>query len=250
VKIGVLLSVRSKATRLPGKVLKPFYDGNVTEFLLRRLQSSFRADLVVLATSIDPRDDELAQLAEREGVVCFRGSPEDKLFRYRDAARLHALDFVVVVDGDDPFVSVRHLDRVIEYAAERPGSVDLVTFDNLPLGAAAWGIAVEALEKVCRDRMEANTEVWGSMFRSDPRFRVIDLHEDDPRLARPAIRMTLDYESDYRFLTTIADALKEAGQYPSFETVMDHVWAHPELTELNRDAQAAYEAHLEMSAAK
>ncbi len=249
-RTGILLSVRAKATRLPEKVLKPLYEGNVTEFLLRRLQGSTRAEIVVVATSTDPRDSELARLADQERIACFRGSPEDKLLRYRDAARFHQLDFVVVVDGDDPFVSVRHIDRVIEYAAARPGLVDLVAFDNLPLGAAAWGIAAEALESVCRDRPEANTEVWGSMFRSDARFRVVDLHEDDPHLARPAIRMTLDYELDYRFLTTIANALKQEGRYPSFEAVMDQLSAHPELAELNRDAQAAYEAHLEVSAAK
>ena len=46
-KTGLLLSVREKATRLPGKVLKPLGDGNVTEFLLRRLQSVGNAQAVI-----------------------------------------------------------------------------------------------------------------------------------------------------------------------------------------------------------
>jgi len=40
---GILLSAREKATRLPGKVLKPLGDGNVTQFLIRRLRQSRRA---------------------------------------------------------------------------------------------------------------------------------------------------------------------------------------------------------------
>lgn len=249
-KAGILLSVRAKATRLPGKVFLPLFEGNVTTFLLARLKGSRRASTVVLATSTDPRDDQLSDLAESEGVTCFRGSPEDKLLRYRDAARFHRLDLVVVVDGDDPFVSVTHLDRVIDYAAEEHGRVDVIAFDNLPLGAAAWGISAAALEVVCQDRPESNTEVWGAMFRSDPRFRIASLVEEHPRLARPDIRMTLDYPEDYQFFNTVSEALKQDGRYPTFEAIMDYLWMHPEVTELNRSAQAAYEAHIGLSAAK
>ncbi len=244
---GILLSVRAKATRLPGKVFLPLYDGNVTESLLRRLQRSTRASAVVLATSTASGDDELAALAAREGVACFRGSPDDKLFRYRDAALAFGFKTVAIVDGDDPFVSMSHLDRTLSRAAA--GSADLVSFDNLPLGAAAWCIATSALETVCAGRTEGNTEVWGSLFRSDPRFRIVDLHEDDPRLARPDVRMTLDYDVDYRFFTTVAKALQARGRYPDFESVMQHLAEHPDAIAINREAQAAYEAHLLASAA-
>jgi spore coat polysaccharide biosynthesis protein SpsF (cytidylyltransferase family) len=60
--------------------------------------------------------------------------------------------------------------------------------------------------------------------------------------------MTLDYDTDYRFMLTISQALRSQGRYPSFEAVMEHLAAHPELTEINREAQSAYEAHLALSA--
>jgi spore coat polysaccharide biosynthesis protein SpsF len=245
---GILLSVRAKATRLPGKVFLPLYDGNVTESLLRRLKRSSRALSVVLATSTASGDDDLAALAHSEGVGCLRGSPADKLFRYRDAARTFGLDLVAIVDGDDPFVSVSHLDRSLDHAERHRGDVDLVAFDNLPVGASAWVLTASALEAVCAERAEANTEIWGSLFRSDPRFRIADLHETDPILAKPEVRMTLDYDTDYRFMLTISQALRSQGRYPSFEAVMEHLAAHPELTEINREAQSAYEAHLALSA--
>ncbi len=244
---GILLSVRAKATRLPGKVFLPLYDGNVTESLLRRLRTSNRAQSVVLATSTAGGDDELAALATREGVPCFRGSPDDKLFRYRDAARAFGFDTVAIVDGDDPFVSVSHLDRALECTEQ--GAADLAAFDNLPLGAAAWCLTVSALEVVCAGRREGNTEVWGHVFRSDPRFRIADLHETDPRLARPGVRMTLDYDVDYQFFTAVAAELRAQERYPSFEAVMALLAEQPALAEINHSAQAAYEAHLATSMA-
>ena len=106
------------------------------------------------------------------------------------------------------------------------------------------------LETICSNRTEENTEVWGRLFRDDPRFCVADLHESDPVLARPDVRMTLDYDADYRFFQTVADALRKGGRYPSFEAVMAHLASHPGVIALNRDAQAEYELHLSASAAR
>ena len=43
----------------------------------------------MIATSNDPRDAVLCAIAAGEGVGCFRGSADDKLRRYRDAARAY-----------------------------------------------------------------------------------------------------------------------------------------------------------------
>ena len=75
-KTGLLLSVREKATRLPGKVLKPLGDCNVTEFLIRRLQDVANADKVILATSLDPRDKVLVKIAPRMSSPPMVGVPD------------------------------------------------------------------------------------------------------------------------------------------------------------------------------
>lgn len=249
-RAGILLSVREKATRLPGKVLMPLFDGNVTQFLLRRLKTSARADAVILATSTDPRDVVLCELAAGEGVPCFRGSPDDKLLRYRDATRAHGLDFVVVVDGDDPFISVTHIDRIITFAADATPPADIVVVDELPLGATGFGVRAAALERICTDRPESDTEVWGHLFRRDPSYRCVDLPEENPRWRRPEVRMTLDFQEDYTFFHTVVEGLKAAGLYPSFENVMDYIDRHPDVVAINRGVQEAYEAHLAASRLK
>jgi spore coat polysaccharide biosynthesis protein SpsF len=239
--------VREKATRLPGKVLKPLGDGNVTQFLLRRLKESRRADVTIVATSTDPRDQVLCDIATAEGVACFRGSLDDKLVRYRDACRTFGLDFAVVVDGDDPFVSIEHIDRLIAHAEDAP--VDYVVFDGLPLGAAGFGLAASALERVCRDRPEANTEVWASHFLDNPAFVCDRLTETDDRYRRPQLRMTLDYEEDYRLFKTVVDGLSAQGQASSFANIMAFLADNPEVACINAGVQQAYEAHLRLSGA-
>jgi spore coat polysaccharide biosynthesis protein SpsF len=246
-KAGILLSVRAKATRLPGKVLKPLAGSpTVTEHLLRRLAGAQQADMVILATSTDPRDAVLAEIAAGAGFASFRGSADDKLLRYRDAATDAGLDFVVVVDGDDPFVSVTHIDRIIAQAEQHGG--DYIIVDGLPVGATGFGLSLDGLRRVCAGRGEENTEIWARLYLDNPDFRCIKLAEADPRWAQPDIRMTLDYPEDYAFFTTVADGLAAEGRDTAFENVMDYLAAHPETAEINRGVQEAYEAHLRRSA--
>ena len=244
-KTGLLLSVREKATRLPGKVLKPLGDGNVTEFLLRRLQSVGNAQAVILATSVDPRDEILAEIAERLGAIAFRGSEDDKLLRYRDAARAHDLDFAVIVDGDDPFVSTAHIERMID--AQRTDPVDFIVCDGLPLGATGFCVSRDGLERVCSLKQENNTEIWGHLFTENPEFRSTSLDETDPLLNRPDVRMTLDYPEDYDFFCAVLDGLAAAGLTTDFEQIMAFLDNHPEVASLNAGVAEKYEAHLAQS---
>ncbi len=244
-KTGVLLSVREKATRLPGKVLKPLGDANVTEFLLRRLKSIGNADAVILATSIDPRDKILAEIAEREGTIPFRGSEDDKLERYRNAARIYGLDFVIVVDGDDPFVSAGHIEKLI--AAQNATGPDFIVYEGLPLGATGFGVSRDGLERVCEQKKARDTEVWGHLFTENPAFKSEALQETDPLLNRPEIRMTLDYPEDYAFFTAVIEGLAADGTPPDFENVMAFLRNRPDIVTINAGVAETYAAHLAAS---
>jgi len=245
-KSGIFLSVREKATRFPGKVLKPLGGQTLTAFLIGRLKTTANADFVVLTTSTDPRDGVLCDIAEAEGVLSFRGSPDDKLLRYRDAARAFGLDYAVIVDGDDPFVSIEHIDRIIAHNMDH--SIDFTTCGDLPLGATGFGLSRGALELICDERPEQDTEVWGSLFLDDPRFTCATLHEPDEGYRRPDIRMTLDYPEDYEFFLMVSDALAAAGRPVDFSAIMTFLKENPGVVKINQGVQEKYERHLNQSA--
>lgn len=241
-RIGTILSARNKASRLPGKALLPYAGQPLTGFMLRRLQSVPGTEGVLLATSTDPRDAALCDLAAELGFRSFRGSPDDKLLRYRDAARAEGWDCLIVVDGDDPFVSVRHLGELAAFA--RSQNADLAVVEGLPLGATGFLVASRALEAICRDRPESDTEVWGHLFRRDPAYRCVDLTETDPRWNHPDWRLTLDYPDDYRLHQEIMRGLEARGLSADFENVMAFLADNVALLDINRHVQTAYEAGL------
>ena len=82
-------------------------------------------DEVALAIPRDPADDVLEELGTREGVTVVRGSNEDVLDRYVDAAHATGATAVVRITADCPLldpavagaVLARFLDEGVDYAS-------------------------------------------------------------------------------------------------------------------------------------
>ena len=79
------------------------------------------------------------------------------------------MDFSIVVDGDDPFISIEHIDKIIMYA--KNNFVDYVQYIGLPIGATGFGVSTTALERICDEKKEKNTEVWGHLFTENNNFK-------------------------------------------------------------------------------
>ncbi len=239
---GVLLSVREKSTRLPGKVIAPVHGKNVTSQLVARLQMARLPEQVVIATSDDPRHGVFDGIGRECGVAVFHGSQDDKLLRYRDACRAFEWDFAVVVDGDDLLCFPEFIDRAIEHFRANPG-FDAVFTRGLPLGAAASLLSRSALDKVVELKAEADTEVWGGYFIGSGHFNVGFLEAEAP-FRRPEVRMTLDYQEDMDFFLTIFDELYPSNPRFSSRDVMELLERRPDIVGMNAVAQAKYEGHI------
>ncbi len=239
---AIFLSVRNKATRLPKKVLLPIKGKTITEHLIDRLKQAKLPEQVILTTSTHPDDQVLAETARKCGIPCFRGSEDDKLDRYLQAAKRHKVDFMVIVDGDDPLCDPLYIDRVIIKHLET--EADFVYCQGLPLGANSSGFTRPALERVCQIKKENDTEVWGGYFTQTGLFKVECVEAQDPLLRRPEVRMTLDYEEDYQFFREIFDALYVPDQVFSLEEVMSLLDKRPEIIKLNQGVQKLYEENL------
>lgn len=237
-KSAVFLSVREKATRFPKKVLKEIKGKTVTEHLIDRLKTAKLPDMVVLCTSIDPRDSILVDIAKKCNIPAFRGSEDDKLDRYLRAGMQFGIDFMVIVDGDDIFCDPEYIDKTIE--TFKKTDADFIYCADLPLGAASSGIKLDALKKVCEIKAENDTEVWGGYFLNTGLFKVVKLEVDDEDLRRPDVRMTLDYQEDFEFFKAVFDRLYQPGKTFTLKEIMMLLKKHPEISDLNKGVQEAY----------
>lgn len=239
---AIFLSVRNKATRLPGKAFLDLAGRTVTDRLIERLKLAKEPDLIVLCTSSNPDDVVLAEAARRAGIKAFCGSEDDKLDRYLQAAWLFGVDFVIVVDGDDPFCDPDYIDRIIRRA--RGSGADYIYCAGLPVGVGASGVRTTALERVCAIKTEHDTEVWGGYFTQTGLFRVEEVMAD-PAHTAPGLRMTLDYPEDYVFFQAVYRELHVPDQTFSLDETLGLLRRNPAIALINQSAQAKYEANLQ-----
>jgi spore coat polysaccharide biosynthesis protein SpsF (cytidylyltransferase family) len=237
-KTAIFLSVRDKATRLPGKTMAPIEGKPALLHLIERLKTAAKPEMLVVTTSVNPGDDTVEAVARRCGVACFRGSEDDKLQRYLDAAKAYGVAFAAVVDGDDLFCEPLFIDRIID--AYRTSGEDYIICDGLPTGVTAFGIRIDALEKVVRLKAENDTEVWGGYFTDTGLFRCNLLPVED-RWKRQGVRMTLDYPEDLEFFKAVYSELYRAGEIFTLANVLDLLDGKPEIAAINRGCEAKFQ---------
>ena len=112
-KIIAIVQARMGSTRLPGKVLKPIVIKPMIELLLTRLSQSKELDQIVVATSMDPKNDQLQMVVESLGFRCIKGSENDVLSRYYTIAKSVSADVIVRITGDCPLVDPVLVDKCI-----------------------------------------------------------------------------------------------------------------------------------------
>jgi len=78
-KNNVLVTVRTKSSRLPEKCLLPFGNQCVLEHVIERCKL-YKLEPII-CTSIDPSDDRIVDIAKKYKVNYFRGSVVNKLLR-------------------------------------------------------------------------------------------------------------------------------------------------------------------------
>lgn len=244
-KSAIFITVRMKSSRLPGKALLEIKGKPAIEHLIDRLKLAKSPDLIVLCTSTHPDDAVLVNVARKNHIEYFRGSEDDKLDRYLNAALKHGLDFIVVTHGDNIFYEPEIIDEIVKlYLTTK---ADYTACKGLPLGTSPQGIKFGALKKVCQIKAETDTEVWGGYFTDTGLFKVEYL-EVEAELRHPEIRMTLDYPEDYEFFKAIFDRLYCPGEVFSLRDIISLLRRNPQLMDINRNAQAAYLEHLKKSA--
>ena len=244
-RTAVFITVRMKSTRLPKKALAEIEGRSTIEHLIDRVKAAKIPEIIVLCTSTHPDDEILVEVARRNGIEAFRGSPEDKLDRYLQAARKYGIDFIVNVDGDDIFCDPELIDKTIEHFKKT--GADCVIWRGFPVGVVPIGIKVEALQKVCDLKEEKDTEVWGGYFTDTGLFRVEYL-EAPPELRHPEFRMTLDYPEDLEFFRTVFKKLYTPGKVFSLREIVKLLKENPDIPKINQGVQRAYEERLKQHA--
>ena len=192
---AAFVTVRTDSTRFPCKAIWTMCGKFTIEYVIERAKES-NADKVILCTTELKNDDILIRIAKALQIDYFRGSTEDKLMRWKGAVDQFGVDFFVTFDGDDLFCDSTFANLAFQQY-QRYNS-DFIEAKNVPCGTFTYGISASALNKVCEIKGTTDTEMMAPYFTDTGLFKVEQLEGVPVELQRPDLRLTLDYDADFR----------------------------------------------------
>lgn len=229
--VVAIIQARMGSSRLPGKVMAEIAGKPMLLRVVERVRNAKKVNLVAVATSTHASDDPLFGFCRDEGIPCFRGSEEDVLDRFYQAAKHFHADTVVRLTADCPLHDPSVIDRVITELLQ--GDADFVSGGmrtTYPDGLDAAALTMDVLEKTWREaELKSDREHVTPYIHHHPeRFRLKTIrHSTD----LSHLRWTVDEERDLAFVRAVYAHL---GNGPfGMEEVLDLLGRQPELMEIN-----------------
>ena len=218
-RVVASIEARMGSSRLPGKSLMDICGEPAMTRLLRRLRLCATLDDIVLATTVAVADDELEKWADFHGVPCYRGSEEDVLGRVVGAQRKLSSDVIVEINGDTILLDPDIIDLgVMTYLYNDCDVVSNTWKSSFPDGidVQVFGLPqLEAVERTVSD--PAIREHVSLYFYENPNKFILKNIEADDLVNRPELRLTVDTEEDFQFISSICKRLLSEGIYPEFD---------------------------------
>ncbi len=173
-----IIQARMSSQRLPGKVLCRVAGKPLLEYILDRLDRSEGLDSTVVATSIDPSDDAIAQYCASRGQACFRGPLSNVADRFRQVINNRPCDAFVRLCADSPLIAPELVDRAIElFSSARPTIVTTVVPRTAPPGQSVEVIDCESFLQAVQlmSRREHLEHVTRYFYDNAEDYRIVSL---------------------------------------------------------------------------
>jgi spore coat polysaccharide biosynthesis protein SpsF len=221
------------SSRLPGKVLRSLLGKPMLQQQIERLRSAQKIEKLVVATSTDPSDDVLDQLCQQIGVPCARGSLNDVLDRFYQAALQYAPDHVVRLTGDCPLTDPALIDRIIAFHLDGNFDYSSNTLEpSFPDGLDAEIFCMSALERAWKEaKLPSEREhVTQHIVRHPESFR-LGSYKESPSFSH--LRWTVDDAQDFEMVTKIYEELYPQGCNFNTAAILGLIEKHPEFATCN-----------------
>ncbi len=231
--VNAIIQARCGSSRFPDKIFADIDGKPLLEHAVSRLLYAQTIDRIVVATTIDERDDKTAEWCVAKQIACFRGSEKDVLNRYYCASLAYPSDVIVRITADDPVKEPSLIDKVVSKLIAE--SYDLVT-NNLP-PSFPEGLDCEAFTFQTLETMEKNAEnpferehVTQYAYRNASKFKIGNI-TSGRQLS--TYRWTIDTQEDYEMIKTIYAKRTKKDGILLMNEILEIMEQNPDIQKIN-----------------
>ena len=228
-----IIQARMSSTRLPGKVLLDLAGEPMLARVVARTKRAKTIDRTIVATTGEPEDEPIVALCRARGWAVSRGSRDDVLDRYYQAAVADGADPIVRITSDCPLIDPEVIDRVVEHLTT---GVDYASNINprrtFPRGLDVEAFTFASLAAAWQDASDTSSRehVTPFLYRHPERFRIALVESERPEAADH--RWSVDTPEDYELMRRILAHFGERDF--GWLDVLELLDRHPDWIELNR----------------
>ena len=228
-----IIQARTRATRLPDKVLFDLEGKAVLEHVINRAKASKYITDVFVGTTIKKADLKIVKLCAELDVSVFCGSEDDVLDRYYQTARLVRPKHVVRITADCPVIDPMVVDKVIELHIKENADYTSNTFgETYPDGQDVEVFTFEALKESWKNAtLASEREHVAPYMRNNPeKFRQASLNYKNNLSNK---RWTLDNKEDYELLKIIFKNFYHQNPLFGMNDILDFLGKNPDVERIN-----------------
>ncbi len=193
--------------------------------------------MVAVATTKNREDDAVVELCRSIGVAWYRGSSENVLERYYEAAEEFGADIIVRVTSDCPLIDPVIIDRCIE-ALQNSGAdyvSNVIPERTFPRGLDVEAFSLFALERAYRQAAEIYEKehvtpyIWENKkteFVAGPTIRATSEYARNYRLA-------VDYPQDFELMEKLYKKFYRPGSLLNVPEILSFLDQNPDWIEIN-----------------
>lgn len=211
-KVIIITQARISSSRFPEKVLQPLGEGTLLSTHINRLKQSKIANEIIVATTDEPDAYKIVEIADQCRVKSYRGSLNDVLDRFYQAAKVHNPDYIVRVTSDCPLIDASLVDKVIKMTVEN--NLDYganILKEEYPDGQDVEVFTFNALEKAWYEAIApSEREHVTPYIRNNSSFKEGTFFTSQNYAAPDDysyIRMTVDEPDDMKAVKVLVDEL-------------------------------------------
>lgn len=233
--VVAIIQARLGSTRYPRKIFLDLSEKPLIWHVINRLKFSQKINKIVLATTDNHNDDELARWAENEKVALFRGSENNVLERYYYAAKNFSARIIVRITADDPFKDPVIIDKVIDKLINE--KLDFAYNNNpvsFPEGLDTEVFTFNALEKAYLHSIDdfEKEHVTQYFYRNKGEFKQANILNEENL---SALRWTIDTEMDYIMAKEVYKLLYKANDIFLMDDILEVLKQNPHISQINKE---------------
>lgn len=237
-KVIAITQARTGSTRLPNKILKKIEGLTLLEIHVKRIAKANKVDRIIIATTNNKADDILEEEAKRLNVDYYRGSENDVLDRFYNAAKDYNPDYVVRLTSDCPLIDSRLIDLVIEKTiTDKLDYCSNTLIDSFPDGQDVEVFSFQSLKKAWEEAtlLSEREHVTpfiknNSTFNNKTLFKAENIHSNNSDFEK--VRMTVDELDDFKVICKLVDKL---GLDSNWEAYTDMYLKDASINSFNKD---------------